>query len=129
MTAKDVEDHAETLSFPSSVLEYFQGYLGQPPYGFPEPLRSRILDAKRLPRITGRPGATLKPLDLEQLGNELRDKYDRFSITDVDILSAALYPKVFLFEPLNSYHDRSLMSIEHLKKDLAISQFFQQSTF
>jgi len=34
---------AEELSFPSSVIEYFQGYLGIPPFGFPEPLRTKVV--------------------------------------------------------------------------------------
>jgi hypothetical protein len=34
---------ADQLSFPASVVEFMQGYIGQPSFGFPEPLRSRIL--------------------------------------------------------------------------------------
>jgi pyruvate carboxylase len=29
LTAKDVREHAEELSFPSSVVEFMQGQLGQ----------------------------------------------------------------------------------------------------
>jgi pyruvate carboxylase len=54
LTEQDVYAHAETLSFPNSVLDYFQGLLGQPPYGFPEPLRTRILESKKLPKIIGK---------------------------------------------------------------------------
>ena len=53
LNEEDVYAHAEKLSFPNSVLEYFQGYLGQPPYGFPEPLRTRILQSKKLSKIVG----------------------------------------------------------------------------
>ena len=35
-------EQAEKLSFPESVIDFFQGYLGQPVNGFPEPLRSRV---------------------------------------------------------------------------------------
>jgi hypothetical protein len=35
-------DRAEQLSFPGSVVEFMQGYIGQPAFGFPEPLRSRV---------------------------------------------------------------------------------------
>jgi pyruvate carboxylase len=49
----------------SSVVEFFQGYLGQPPAGFPEPLRSRVLKGKSV--IAGRPGASMPPLDLDGL--------------------------------------------------------------
>ena len=54
LTEQDIYAHAETLSFPNSVLEYFQGLLGQPPYGFPEPLRTRILESKKLTKIVGK---------------------------------------------------------------------------
>lgn len=42
LTEEDVIENAESLSFPGSVVEYFQGYLGIPPFGFPEPLRSKV---------------------------------------------------------------------------------------
>ena len=42
LNAAMVEERAEELSFPKSVVEYFQGYIGIPPGGFPEPLRSKV---------------------------------------------------------------------------------------
>lgn len=42
LTGQMVEDRAEDLSFPQSVIEYMQGYLGEPPGGFPEPLRTKV---------------------------------------------------------------------------------------
>lgn len=44
-----------------SVVEFFQGYLGQPVGGFPEPLRTKIIRDQK--RIDGRPGADMKPYD------------------------------------------------------------------
>ena len=44
LTPKNVEERAEELSFPASVIEYFQGYLGMPPGGYPEPLRTNVSD-------------------------------------------------------------------------------------
>lgn len=38
-----VVEKADQLSFPASVVEFMQGYIGQPSFGFPEPLRSRVL--------------------------------------------------------------------------------------
>ena len=43
LTPEMVLEQAESLAFPESVVEYFQGYLGVPPGGFPEPLRSKVL--------------------------------------------------------------------------------------
>eukprot|EP00128_Syssomonas_multiformis_P015042 Colp12_sorted_trinity150504_noHs@24512 len=87
-----VLSQAEKLSFPKSVVEFFQGYLGVPPGGFVEPLRSKIV--KNLPLIEGRPGASLPPLDLAALGEKLRTKHGKW-VSDLDVLSAALYPQVF----------------------------------
>ncbi|KAJ7431498.1 hypothetical protein B0H11DRAFT_2385000 [Mycena galericulata] len=62
---EQVIERAEQLDFPSSVVEFFQGYLGQPVGGFPEPLRTRIIRNK--PRIDGRPGATMAPCSARQI--------------------------------------------------------------
>ncbi|XP_075044843.1 pyruvate carboxylase, mitochondrial isoform X2 [Mixophyes fleayi] len=91
LTREEVESAADELSFPLSVVEYLQGYVGIPHGGFPEPLRSKVL--KDLPRIEGRPGATLPPMDFSKLEEDLRSKYD--DLTPEDIMSAAMYPKVF----------------------------------
>lgn len=92
LSKKDVLEKAESLDFPSSVVEFFQGYLGQPVGGFPEPLRTKIIRDK--PRIDGRPGATLEPIDFRALKAELRQKFGKH-ITDVDVTSYVMYPKVF----------------------------------
>lgn len=42
LSAADVEANAENLSFPKSVIEFMQGYLGEPYGGFPEPLRTKV---------------------------------------------------------------------------------------
>ncbi|KAI7851719.1 pyruvate carboxylase [Circinella umbellata] len=91
LTGKEVQERAKTLSFPTSVVEFFQGYLGQPVGGLPEPLRSNII--RDLPRIDARPGASMAPMDLAKLKEELVEKYS--GINDYDVISAALYPKVF----------------------------------
>lgn len=92
LTREEVEERADELSFPSSVVEYLQGYIGIPHGGFPEPFRSKVL--KDLPRIEGRPGATLPSLDFADLEKELRAKHGD-DITPEDVMSAAMYPKVF----------------------------------
>ncbi|KAJ3129961.1 pyruvate carboxylase [Nowakowskiella sp. JEL0407] len=95
LTEQQVIDGAETLSFPQSFLEYLQGQLGIPPYGFPEPFRSRVLAAKRLKPIEGRPGASMEPFDFNVLRGDLEDELGEGHVRDVDLLSSALYPKVF----------------------------------
>lgn len=90
---QDILDRAEELSFPTSVVEFMQGYIGQPHGGFPEPLRSKIL--KDTHRIEGRPGESLADLDLETLKTNLQEKFPSYKMKDSDVMSAAMYPKVF----------------------------------
>jgi pyruvate carboxylase len=86
-----VLDNAANLDFPSSVVEFFQGLLGQPVGGFPEPLRSQVIRDKA--RIDQRPGLTLQPLDLKQIKIDLRTKFGKH-ISDSDVASHVMYPKV-----------------------------------
>lgn len=90
---EEVLERADQLDFPSSVVEFFQGYLGQPVGGFPEPFRSKVIRNK--PRIDGRPGANLPPVDLNKTKAELRSKFGKH-ITDADVSSYIMYPKVCL---------------------------------
>lgn len=49
---------------------------------------------KSLPRVEGRPGASLPPMDFQALEKQLRDAHGD-EITPEDVMSAAMYPKVF----------------------------------
>lgn len=104
LTEEEVIEKAETLSFPKSVIEYFQGFLGIPPFGFPEPLRSRVLKGQTIPGtdglscFEGRPGADLKPFDMTAAHTALEEKWNKDTkggIRHVDVLSHAMYPAVF----------------------------------
>uniref|UniRef100_A0A9J8CH58 Pyruvate carboxylase n=1 Tax=Cyprinus carpio carpio TaxID=630221 RepID=A0A9J8CH58_CYPCA len=92
LTRAEVEERADELSFPLSVVEFLQGHIGIPHGGFPEPFRSKVL--KSLPRVEGRPGASLPPMDFQVLEKQLRDAHGD-EITPEDVMSAAMYPKVF----------------------------------
>ncbi|WFD30850.1 pyruvate carboxylase [Malassezia sp. CBS 17886] len=92
LTAADVEERAEELDFPVSVVEFFQGFLGMPPGGFPEQLRTRIIRNKE--RVQGRRGAQLPPLDFAKIQEELSLQFGR-EMTPCDAVSYAMYPKVF----------------------------------
>ncbi|KAH7972067.1 hypothetical protein HPB52_006161 [Rhipicephalus sanguineus] len=93
LSSQDVLDCAEELSFPSSVVEFMQGYIGEPYGGFPEPLRSKASSLTYMARISGRPGQSLPPLDLGALKKKLVDKFGP-RIRETDVMSAAMYPKV-----------------------------------
>lgn len=45
-----------------------------------------------MPRVQGRPGASLPPLDFKKLGDELKERHP--SASEYDIMSSALYPAV-----------------------------------
>lgn len=45
-----------------------------------------------MPRVTGRPGASLAPLDFDKLTSDLQEKHPH--ISNKDVMSAALYPSV-----------------------------------
>lgn len=98
LSETDVIEKAETLSFPKSVVEYFQGYLGIPPYGFPEPLRTKVIKGKLLPNgkecFEGRPGAEMEPYDFEEKKRFLIGLYGD-DISEHDVVSYSQYPAVF----------------------------------
>lgn len=92
LTEASLLERAETLSFPESVVDFMRGGLGQPRHGFPEPLRSRVLKGAK--PYEGRPGASLPPFDFDACAEDLSSRFD-VRLDDTDVVSAALYPKVF----------------------------------
>lgn len=108
LTEKDIYERGESLNFPDSVVEFFQGYLGQPYQGFPKELQRIILKGKK--PLEGRPGAAMESVDFEALKKELSEQLNR-EVSDYDVLSYVLYPKVFLdFEQFrNQFGDVSVL--------------------
>ncbi|VDK50159.1 unnamed protein product [Anisakis simplex] len=92
LTAQTLVERAEDLSFPKSVVQFMQGLIGQPPYGFPEPLRTRVLRGQ--PKFDGRPGENLEPLDFDKMKVDLEAKHGR-KLRDEDIMTSAMFPKEF----------------------------------
>ncbi|CAD6571981.1 MAG: pyruvate carboxylase [Cyphobasidiales sp. Tagirdzhanova-0007] len=121
---KDVEEQAGTLDFPNSVVEYFQGYLGPPPGGFPEPLRTKIIRDK--PRIDGRPGASLAPYDFAKARADLTAKYGK-GISSTDVLSHCMYPKVFedYRTFLDNYGDLSMLPTRYFLRKPNVGEEMQ----
>ncbi len=93
LSEEDVLTKGETIDFPDSVIELFEGYLGQPYGGFPKQLQQVILKGKE--PLTVRPGELLKAVDFDALREELSQELGR-QVTSYDVIAYALYPKVFL---------------------------------
>lgn len=93
LTEENLYEKGDTLSFPDSVVSFFEGQLGQPVGGFPEKLQKMILKGR--PAITVRPGQLAPAVDFEKVSNELAEKVG-FTPKDEQVLSYLMYPQVFL---------------------------------
>ena len=96
LSPNDILEQADTLAFPQSVIQYLRGEIGIPPGGFPEPLRSKVLKARDLEPIDGRPGTKLGEYNFEEASAQLQAKYGHSFISEKDVISHALYPDVFV---------------------------------
>ncbi|HEY8594473.1 MAG TPA: pyruvate carboxylase [Devosiaceae bacterium] len=92
LTRAEVEDPARDVAFPDSVVGFFAGDLGQPPGGFPQALQKKVLKGRQ--PLTERPGAYLKPVDLEGERKEA-EQITGVEIDDLRLASYLMYPKVF----------------------------------
>jgi pyruvate carboxylase len=92
LTPDEVLRGERELAFPESVVEFFEGKLGQPPGGFPEPLQKRVLRGRK--PLTDRPGASLPPADFDATRTELEERLGR-PAGDRDVVTHLLYPRVF----------------------------------
>ncbi|ODV91639.1 hypothetical protein CANCADRAFT_30005 [Tortispora caseinolytica NRRL Y-17796] len=123
LTPEDVMERADTLDFPDSVLDFFEGLMGQPYGGFPEPLRTKILRNSR-PKLEKRPGLYLPPIDFDQLKKDLIKKYGK--ITEYDVASYTMYPRVFedYKKFLAKYGDLSVVPTRYFLTRPAINEEF-----
>ncbi len=111
LTPEQVVDPSRELAFPESVVEFFEGRLGQPPGGFPEALQKKILRGRQ--PLTERPGANLPPADFAALRAELEKKV-QIAATERDVLSYLLYPRVYIdyVDHERIYSDTSMLPTE-----------------
>jgi len=108
LTRDDVENGSRELSYPESVVEFFEGRLGEPVGGFPKQLQTKILKGRK--PIVGRPGASLAAADFDASKKQL---YEISGINPeiTEVLSFILYPKVFpeFVEHQKRYSDTSVL--------------------
>ena len=93
LTEQDIYDRGDELSYPDSVISFFQGELGQPVGGFPEKLQQIILQGR--PALQERPGKFAEPVKFEKVKAELQELIG-FEPSKTDVLSYLMYPQVFL---------------------------------
>lgn len=91
LSYQDTLDKAQELDFPSSVLEFFEGLMGQPYGGFPEPFRSNVLRDRR--KMDKRPGEYLEPINFDEVRKHIKENYGK--CTECDVASYVMYSKVF----------------------------------
>lgn len=101
LTEDDVYEKGESIDFPDSVVEFAQGYIGQPYQGFPKELQRIILKGKEPIKV--RPGELIEPVDFTEMKNTLFKKLDRH-VTSFDMIAYALYPKVFM--DYHKFHEK-----------------------
>ncbi len=107
--------------FPESVIDMFNGGLGWPPGGWPEPVWKVVLGEKgfkeaktryQVAMQKGLPATELgrQPIDLTKLRAELSTKLKR-NATEDDLYSHLMYPQVFaaLEKHLHDYNNVSVL--------------------
>jgi pyruvate carboxylase len=92
LTPDNILGKGKDLAFPDSSVAYFKGMMGQPEGGFPEELQKIVLKGEE--PITVRAGELLPNEDFDEIENHLKENFS-IEPTKEDILSYALYPKVF----------------------------------
>lgn len=97
LTKENILTAGAGLSYPDSVVSYFQGMMGQPYGGFPKELQKIVL--KDIEPLTDRPGKSLPPVDFEAIKKHLIKKYNygdkSKEVMNQKAISYALYPKVY----------------------------------
>jgi pyruvate carboxylase len=108
LTAEDILDGRRELAFPESVVEFFEGKLGQPVGGFPRELQKRVLRGHK--PLRGRPGASLPAADFEATARALGTKR-KSRAGQRDVLTCLLYPRVAqdFFAHQDAYSDTSVL--------------------
>ena len=94
LTQQQVVAPDTDVAFPESVVQLFRGDLGQPYGGFPQELQKKVLQGK--PPLLERPGAKLPPADLEATRKQMLQATPWRQVTDDDLASYLMYPKVWL---------------------------------
>ena len=91
LTPENIVERGANLAFPDSVVSFFEGMMGQPPWGYPDKELQKVVLKGKEP-ITCRPGELLPPGDFDKAHEHLK----KFTPepTHRDVLGWFQYPKV-----------------------------------
>jgi pyruvate carboxylase len=92
LTCEDVLNPDRDIAFPASVIDLISGGMGQPPGGFPEAVKKRVLLEKK--EFVGRPGETLPPADMAAAKKAVADLLER-EPSGQEVISWLLYERVY----------------------------------
>lgn len=93
LTRAEVEDPSKDVAFPDSVIDMMRGNLGQPPGGFPEAIRNKILKGEK--PFLDRPGKHVPAADIDRIRSELEAQFEDLTFDNEDLNGYLMYPKVF----------------------------------
>lgn len=108
LTSKDVLDQSRELAFPASVVDLISGRMGQPPGGFPQAVKNRVLRGG--PEFLERPGESLPPADFAAAAEKIKPLL-KSEPTRRDVVTYLLYPKVYeeFVAHVKKYSDTSVL--------------------
>ena len=92
LTCEDVLNPDRDIAFPASVIDLIGGGMGQPPGGFPEAVKKRVLLGKE--EFVGRPGETLPPADMDAARKSVAEMVEG-EPSGRDVISWLLYGRVY----------------------------------
>lgn len=100
LTRAQVEDPAQEVAFPDSVVDMMKGNLGQPQGGWPAAIQAKVLKGET--PLTTRPGADVPATDIEGIRAKLKadlgtaEEAEDRTVDDEDLNGYLMYPKVFM---------------------------------
>ena len=92
LTCEDVLNPDRDIAFPGSVIDLISGGMGQPPGGFPDAVKKRVLLGKE--EFVGRPGETLPPADMAAAEKSVAEMVEG-EPSGRDVISWLLYGRVY----------------------------------
>ena len=122
LTEDNIIEEGKNLSFPDSLVDYCKGMIGQPMGGVPKELQEVVLKGEEA--ITVRPGSLLPDEDFDAIKKHLIEDLGIEKPTDRQLVSYALYPKVFddYIKHVNDFNDVSELESDVFFYGLNIGQ-------